>query len=99
MTSRALGRNHLAYKGPKPCRNAVLLLNSPTPLITRSTSKQLEKPTRFTEIHDFIGRLPYNIKDHLSEGYTPREPDSDLKGCSQKKNPNHETLRCVGISS
>ena len=79
MTSRALGRNHLAYKGPKPCRNAVLLLNSPTPLVTHSTSKQLEKPTRFTEIRDFIGRLPYYTKDHVLEGYTPREPDSDLK--------------------
>ena len=79
MTSRALGRNHLAYKGPKPCRIALLLLKNPTPLVTHSTSKQLENPTRFTEIHDFIGRLPYYTKDHVSEGYTPREPDLDLK--------------------
>ena len=79
MTFRALGRNHLTYKGSKPCRNAVLLLNSPTPLVTHSTSKQLENPTRFTEIHDFIDRLPYNIKEHVSEGYTPREPESYLK--------------------
>ena len=57
----------------------MLLLNSPTPLVTHSTSKQLEKPTHFTEIHDFNGRLPYNIKDHVSEDYTPREPDSDFK--------------------
>ena len=71
ITSRALDRNHLSYKGPKPCRNAVPLLNRTTPLVTHSTTKLLEKPTRFTKIYDFIDRLPYNIRDHVSEDYTP----------------------------
>ena len=59
-------------------RSMSLLQISPLPRETHSTSNKFNKPTRFNEIHDSIDQLPYNTKDHLLEGYTPREPESDL---------------------
>ena len=61
------------------CFRIFHLLNSSTPVVTYSTTKKLKKQTRFIKIHNFIGRLSYNTKDHGVKGYTPREPDSDLK--------------------
>ena len=57
----------------------MLLLNSPTPLVTYSTWIKYEEPTHFTEIYGLTGRLPYNIESHLTEGYSPKEPVSDLQ--------------------
>ena len=85
ITSKALGRNHIAYYGPKHFRNAMILLNSPTLLVSHSTLIKNEEPTHSTEIYGLTNRLPYNIESHLTKDYSPKEPVLDLQ---QKINNN-----------
>ena len=103
MTSRVLGRNHLAKKGQKPYRNAVLVLISPTPLITHSTSNKFNKPTRITEFHDFpiIPETTYRKATHpenLGRIYN-EHVDTIVRDCSKKSNPDYETWKYDRISS